>query len=592
MSWNSRTGAGTRPRGYAVAATLATVIALPLGAGVATGATPEPDPYASVQDGTWYFDKFGIGSIHAEGITGAGITVAVLDTPINPDVPDLRGTDLEPRTEHVCPNGYDGISDEEEAGHGTSMTSVIIGNDAGVGDLRGIPGVAPDAKVLHYAVLSDPNLTGCDITLADSVQDAVDNGARIISMSLGWGDTDDVEEAVLIAHRAGAIVDIAVQNEDGDDLDDTSGANGVVAIENMTASGGSDGREVHSDRLTGVAPGVNIRGPAYGDGSWDAYHLGVGSSPATAWVSGVLALTMQRWPEATSNQIIQSLIRNTTNDWPELSRTDLEGFGLFSPQNLMLWDPTRYPDVNPLLTDRNDAFPSWQDVMGSTPFVDPGFTEAGVGFGTSIPSAVPTKVPPSFWVTAPGIRTIIGIVLLVLLAVAVVLFVVRVRSGRPVPLLERRGGSQGAVAGAPVGATPFPAPQFAGTGPPQSGAAGPFGAPVPFGAPTAAPSGTAFADAAPVGSAFGQGDAGRSDIPQMPFASPGGSAPAGASDAFVAGTPATGGVVPAGDALPSMPAGTLGPVTTGPSGTPTPPARPDWVRGTSDGPGPANADRS
>ena len=61
---------------------------------------------------------------------------------------------------------------------------------------------------------------------------------------------------------------------------------------------------------------------------------------------------MQRWPDATGNQILQSLIRNTKGNasgGPELDPEHKRGFGIVDPGKLLSVDPAQYPDVNPLL---------------------------------------------------------------------------------------------------------------------------------------------------------------------------------------------------------------------------------------------------
>lgn len=412
--------------GCAAAAGLLPVLAPAHGAAAAPASVPVVTD--SVIHGTWYHDLFGVPEIHEQGTRGQGVTVAVLDSPINPDVPDLDGAQLEPRTKHLCDNGYDGIATNEDAEHGTNMIELIVGRNAGSEEQPGVPGVAPDARVLHYAVLAPPEEAGCAVRVAPAVKDAVANGARVISMSFGWGDIDDLHEGVLIALRAGAVVNIAVQNEDGDRLDDTSAANGVLAIENVDHEGRSDGMEVVSDRLTLVAPGTNIRGTAYAGGSWDRYGLGTGTSPATAWTSGIIALAMSKWPQATGNQIIHSAIRNTSNGWQELDRTNQEGFGLLSPQNLMTVDPSIYPDVNPLVVDEVDAEPSWPEVMGDQERIDWQFTQSSAVRGSSSPVAHPTVQPVSWSVLNRGWFVPVLVTLAGLLAIAAIALPLTTRS--------------------------------------------------------------------------------------------------------------------------------------------------------------------
>lgn len=355
--------------------------------------------HADTQDGLWYYDDFGIEALHDAGYRGQGVTVALFDSPINTEAPDLAGQDIEPRTEEICP-GYDGIEDGEKAEHGTGMASLIVGSGEGVGtglSERGVKGVAPDARLLHYAVIETPK--SCHPSLTEAVDDALEQGATILSFSIGWSSIRDIEKAFSAALAKGAIIDVAVQNEDGDESDPISGANGVVSIENVDVDGKDDGMTVTSPRLDFVAPGIDIRAPGgTGRDAWESYGLSLGTSPATAWTSGIFALASSAWPEATPNQLLQSAIRTTSNDgWKPLERTNEEGFGLLSPQNLAAINPTGFPDENPLIRDsddgKSDLVPTPEDIFGpgGRASTDPGIETVEHDRGSSTPMDEPNR---------------------------------------------------------------------------------------------------------------------------------------------------------------------------------------------------------
>ena len=124
--------------------------------------------------------------VHALGFTGEGITVAVIDSGIDSDHPDLIG-DIAPGGWHFLDQGLDqGPGAEDTNGHGTAVSAIITssGNVAGVG-------VAPDAHILPIEVLdstgqghSSDIVAGIDyaVSVRDSHADL-----RIINMSLGEG---------------------------------------------------------------------------------------------------------------------------------------------------------------------------------------------------------------------------------------------------------------------------------------------------------------------------------------------------------------------------------------------------------------------
>ena len=100
-----------------------------------------------------------------------------------------------------------------------------------------------------------------------------------------------------------------------------------------------------------LSPGVGV--PSYrSTDSREMVMTGNGTSAAAANLSAYLALVMQRWPDATGNQILQSLVRNTkgnASSGPKLDPEHKRGFGIVDPGKLLSVDPAQYPDVNPLL---------------------------------------------------------------------------------------------------------------------------------------------------------------------------------------------------------------------------------------------------
>ena len=77
-----------------------------------------------------------------------------------------------------------------------------------------------------------------------------------------------------------------------------------------------------------------------------------GTSTGSAVLSGYLALAVQKWPDATGNQILQSLVRNTKGNGSGEAKLDpghKRGYGQVDVARLLTVDPTQYPDVNPIL---------------------------------------------------------------------------------------------------------------------------------------------------------------------------------------------------------------------------------------------------
>ena len=342
---------------WAAAAVLAVVPA-------AAGATSAQA--STVEDGTWWFDALGFDQAH-EQTRGEGATVAVIDTLIDPSVPDLAGADLQ-LGGNMCGTQYQGI-DQPVSGtqaplgptfegpasdHATSMVSLVVGQGTGNGPGgAGISGVAPDATVLFYSIADDPDgdLT-CDgsrdlgaTSTSAAIAQAVQDGADVISVSLApAGAVGDLIDASEAAVEAGVVVVASAGNEGPNSL--PAFGDGTVIVSGV----GPDAR-LTEDSSYGLgtivaAPGSDIRCGAWTESGWDSTDVSNGTSQAAAITSGVLALVKSRYPEATGHQLMQHLIRHTTRD--ELTYTDEFGFGIPSVDELLAEDPAKWADVDPI----------------------------------------------------------------------------------------------------------------------------------------------------------------------------------------------------------------------------------------------------
>lgn len=350
-----------------LSAALVATLTLAVGSVGAASATAD-DPS---QGGLWYYTVPAIDQIQASGTTGAGVTIAVIDGPIDTTAPDLAGSGVEVHEPSFCDASGDGApepatSTGQDAAHATQLATLLAGTGAGAAGHPGVHGVAPDATVRVYAMKVQD---ACN-DLAPAVNAAVADGADILSLSFATSDLLDSELAALAAaERAGVVVVAASNNRGGTDLAWPASANGVVSVESADVGQQLNPEAVTSPLLAVVAPGEKILAPAANDdGTW-GYAEVYGSSYATAWTAGVLALAWSAHPDATGNQMIQALVRTTAQaTGSDPTRIDDSwGYGTVSARKLVAVDPTTLPDTNPLLRDTADAQPAYADIVSAEP---------------------------------------------------------------------------------------------------------------------------------------------------------------------------------------------------------------------------------
>lgn len=442
-----------------------------LGVGLAGGVAS-----ASINDdpgdaGFWYMTTTGVEQVHASGVTGEGITIAVLDGPINPELAELVGANLEVSEDSFCDENGDGVVEsavatDGRAEHASHMAALIVGTGAPTEGHAGVKGVAPGATVRHYAIESDwdADLEMCEadgrMSAITALEQALDDGADIVSMSFAgnlW--PSEADEVVARAVREGVILLGASRSLGGDYLGTPADFNGAIGVEAANSAGERTATAVVSEDLDVVAPGEGFLVHDFDEatGTWTEYSARSGSSSATAYTAGVLALAWSAHPEATGNQMIQALVRMTTQNAGELRRIDdAWGYGMVNVNNLMLADPTDYPDENPLVSD---------DPL-SSPTIGEIFPE-----GTAVPT--PTDEPTDETPAAPedpaldasdgggtGIAPMLvvgGGVLALLVIALVVVVIARNRRSTPGPV----------AAGWPTpGGPPAPPPHSPGPPPP------------------------------------------------------------------------------------------------------------------------------
>ncbi|MEU9199863.1 S8 family serine peptidase [Streptomyces sp. NPDC048332] len=253
----------------------------------------------------------------AEGYDGKGIKVAVLDTGIDIDHPDVKDRVLETRS--FVP----GEEVDDKNGHGTHVASTIAGSGAASDGVN--KGVAPAAGLLVGKVLSDEG-SGADSGIIEAMEWAKAEGADVVSMSLGSSipddGTDPMSQAVdSLSADGGPLYVIAAGNAYGPGTIGSPGSADKALT--IAAVDKQDGRADFSSmgplvRSYGLkpdlsAPGVDINAAASQSvpGIEGMYQSMSGTSMATPHVAGAAAIVKERHPDWSGQRIKEALMTSS-----------------------------------------------------------------------------------------------------------------------------------------------------------------------------------------------------------------------------------------------------------------------------------------
>lgn len=296
-------------------------------------AGPDTVVPTTADDVTYGLDRLNAQTVWEEYETrGEGADVAVLDTGVDPDHPDI--TIDEDNWAHFDRSGdRKGTSPQDGNGHGTHTSGTVTGAVDTDGDVPSF-GVAPDATLHHGKVLTDRG-GGNFARIVAGMEWAVEQDADVISMSLGVrGAAEELIEPSEKARDAGVLVAASAGNSG----DGTSGSPANIPVnfaigasdENDDIARFSSGEEITTDRKWGssapeewpdeyvvpdvAAPGVDVLSATPGGG----YDEKSGTSMAAPHVAGAAALIASA-TDADREGIESALVTSAEkpDDWDE-----------------------------------------------------------------------------------------------------------------------------------------------------------------------------------------------------------------------------------------------------------------------------------
>ena len=344
-----------RRRRLQLAGACAMTLALAAGA-IALPAAPAhaADPITANEQP--HFAYYHLDQARAKGYTGKGVTIALIDGEVDTAAPELAGAtiiDKSPCTVH---------SSVYSKSHGTAIASLLVSKTYGV---------APDATLLTYRTRFEDEgedaAAGCPVHNGNGIEEnnslinrAISDGAQIISISSSDEDYDEATKwAIARANAQGVIVVTAMGNTASNETDTGLAKwSGVVGVGAIDTTGKVASYSSWGQGTTTAAVGGPIIVRNYETGNKASTD---GTSYSTPLIAGFLALAKQKWPNATSNQLLQLMTKTALNNEGRWNK--YTGYGVADLGAMMNTDPSQYPDENPLMDPTMHKGPSTDEIQ-------------------------------------------------------------------------------------------------------------------------------------------------------------------------------------------------------------------------------------
>ncbi len=260
---------------------------------------------AGEEDQYGYQQVTGRAKTRTDGLTGAGVKVAVIDSGISA------------HEELVIAGGVSTVdytaSYEDDNGHGTHVAGIIAAKSDG----KGMVGIAPDVKLYAVKVMgADGNGTLADVI--EGLDWAIANGMDIVNMSLGTPSNSRVLQSLVDTARQKNIIVVAAAGNESTSV--SYPAKSAVDSAKQFASFSNFGTEIDF-----AAPGVGIVS-AYPSNRFARMS---GTSQAAPHVAGLLAGLKQKYPDQTAGELIETL-KLYTEDLGSPGVDNLYGNGLIN----------------------------------------------------------------------------------------------------------------------------------------------------------------------------------------------------------------------------------------------------------------------
>jgi subtilisin family serine protease len=259
-------------------------------------------------------------------INGKGVKIALIDTGVDYEHPDLKGRIAQEKD-------IVGQGPFRRDLHGTALAGIIA---ACCGNGVGICGLAPGAEIISIKacrpiVEGKMTATTSSFWLSQGIDYAILQKVRVINLSLGGPKDPLIVELIQEAFARGVVIVAAA----GDKCLTSyppypASIDEVIAVAAVDIRGKPYAEGMQGDFIGICAPGVDIMTTAPGD----KYNCYSGTSMAAAYVTGAVALLLQRRPDLKPRQV-RSLLEQSARDLGASGRDKQLGWGLINLKKLL-----------------------------------------------------------------------------------------------------------------------------------------------------------------------------------------------------------------------------------------------------------------
>lgn len=263
------------------------------------------------------------------------VKVAVIDTGVDKNHPELQG--LISKSYNVL----NPINQTKPDVHGTHVTGIIA---AKKNNEIGGYGINPNVSIISVDVFERLGFFTTDYTIAQGILYAVEQGAKVINLSLGAPYPSPLmEEAVQTAIDKGVTVVAAAGNDGAEIANYPANYEGVISVGSVNKNMKLSSFSTFGPSLDIVAPGEDIYAPIYDLEKKSTFETLSGTSMASPMVAGTASLLLSKYPNLTPVQV-EYILEHTATDLGSKGYDFKYGNGLVNPTAALKFDIKSLPN--------------------------------------------------------------------------------------------------------------------------------------------------------------------------------------------------------------------------------------------------------